>query len=107
MKKFIFVSLFSVFASLGFASISDACPQAIRRERVRVVQPRQRVERQVVHERVVHAPVRERIVERQYYSAPVVRERVILEQNDYGCAAELNSGCVQEFRRVERVRSGY
>jgi hypothetical protein len=89
MKKYFIISMFAVF---GIAAVADACPQAIRRERVRVVQPRQRVvERQVVRERVI---------------APVQRvERVIVEkQVDAGC---LDGHCQQNFRRVERVRSSY
>ncbi len=95
MRKYFLVSLFALF---GIAAVADACPQAIRRGvRVeRVVQPRRVVERQVVRERVVHQPIVERQVVREYYSAPVVERQV-----------ECQSGCVQEFRRVERIRSGY
>ncbi len=81
MRKFIV----SIIVFVSIAAVVDACPQAIRRERVRVVQPRQRV---VQRERVV---VREQV----QYVAPV-RERVIVRE-------QLNTECqsccqVQEFR---------
>ncbi len=84
MRKFIA----SIIVFVSIAAVVDACPQAIRRERVRVVQPRQRVQRQVVREKVV---VREQV----QYVAPV-RERIIVREQ---LNTECQSGCqVQEFR---------
>lgn len=90
MRKYFIISIFAMF---GIAAIANACPQAVRRERVRVIQPRVQRERVVVREKVV-----------QQYHAPVV-ERVIVEKQ---VGAEcLNGACQQNFRRVERVRSSY
>ena len=88
MRKFI-LSVATIAATCISAPIAaDACPQAVRRERVRVVQPRQRVQRQVVREKVV---VREQV----QYVTPV-RERIIVREQ---LNTECQSGCqVQEFR---------
>lgn len=87
MKKFIFASLF--ISGIIISSLVSACPQAIRRERGRIIH-RPVVERQVVREK-------------EYYTAPV-REHVILQQVEPECNTR---ACVQKFRRVERIRSNY
>lgn len=101
MRKYFIVSMFAVF---GIVTVADACPQAVRRERVISRPVRVQRERVVVRERVVAPVQRERIVVREQYTAPVV-ERVVVEKQ---VGVECQTGhCQQNFRRVERVRSSY